>query len=276
LGFVLASIANGEKTLRELGLTLPQARVYLALVKLGTPSSVKAISTYSKVARQDVYRTLTELRELSLVEMIIGNPASFKAVPLQQSATFLMERKNQKIRVLMAEATELFALLAQEKEAKTLQENHQFVLIPKREVIISRMKKAIEASKKSILVITPWRELPQWLFILHESWQQALDKGVEVKWITEKKVVPRLLSEITRTLFKNPNFKLRTESNTSKARFAIYDDKEVFITVLSATNAAAESPALWTNNPVLIYILKDYFEIKWQLISDDDINEVIA
>ena len=272
----MASIENGEKTLRELGLTLPQARVYLALVKLGTHSSVKAISTYSKVARQDVYRTLTELRELSLVEMIIGNPASFKAVPLQQSATFLMERKNQKIRVLMAEATELFALLAKEKEAKTHQENYQFVLIPKREVIISRMKKAIEASKKNILVITPWRELPQWLFILHESWQQALDKGVEVKWITEKKVAPCLLNEITRTLLKNPNFKLRTESKTSKARFAIYDGKEVFITVLSSTNAAAESPALWTNNPVLIYILKDYFDTKWQLISDDDVNEVIA
>jgi sugar-specific transcriptional regulator TrmB len=271
----LASIGNGEKTLRELGLTLPQARVYLALVKLGTPSTVKNISTYSKVARQDVYRTLTELRELSLVEMIVCNPALFRAVPLQQSATFLMERKNQEIRVLMTEATELFALLAKEKEAEIHHENHQFVLIPKREVIISRLKKAIEGSKKSILVITPWRELPQWLFILHESWQQALNKGVEVRWITEKQVTPCLLNEITRILIKDPNFKLRTEPNSSKARFAIYDGKEVFITVLSATNAA-ESPALWTNNPALIYILKDYFETKWQLISDDDVNEVIA
>jgi len=275
LGIVLAVEGHGEKTLRELGFTLPQARVYLALVKLGTHSTVKAISIYSKVARQDVYRTLTELRELSMVEVVIGNPALFKAIPLQEAATILMERKYHKTRVLMAEATELFTLLAKEKDAKIHQENHQFVLIPKKEVIIGRVKKAVEAAKKNILIITPWRELPQWLFILHESWQLALNKGVEVRWITEKQAVPCLLNEITRSLIKDPNFKLRTEPNSSKARFAIYDGKEVFITVLSALNAT-DSPALWTNNPAIIYILKDYFETKWQLISDDDVNELIA
>ncbi len=109
---------QGEKTLRELGLTSSQARVYLTLVKLGNYSTVKTINDFSKVARQDVYRTLTELRDFSLVEMVIGNPAMFRAIPLQETITILVERKNQKTCVLMAEATKLLSLLSKEKETE--------------------------------------------------------------------------------------------------------------------------------------------------------------
>ena len=262
----MAVAGHGEKTFRELGLTLSQARVYLALVKLGTHSTVKAISVFSKVARQDVYRTLTELRELSLVELVIGNPALFRAIPLQETVAILMERKNQRTRVLMEEATELFNLFAEDKVVRLHQENHQFILVPKKEVLIRRIKKAIEGTQESILIVSPWRELTQWLFTLHESWQQALDRGVEVRWITEKQASPCLLNEITRALIKDPNFTLRTEPTLSNSRFGIYDGKEVFITVLSTPNAT-ESPALWTNNPAITYILKDYFETKWQPIE---------
>lgn len=262
----MALVEHGEKTLRELGLTLSQARVYLALVKLGKQSTAKAVSVFSKVARQDVYRTLTELRELSLVEMVISNPALFRAIPLQETIAILMERKNQRTRELLVEASELFKLFAVNEESRHHQENHQFILIPKKEALIRRIKKAIEGAQESILISSPWRELTQWLFILHESWEQALNKGVEVRWITEKQASPCLLNEITRALIKDPNFTLRTEPTLSNSRFGIYDGKEVFITVLSTPNAT-ESPALWTNNPAITYILKDYFETKWQLIE---------
>jgi len=84
---------QGEKTLRELGLTSSQARVYLTLIKTGDPATVKTLNTISKVARQDLYRILTELRELSLVEMVIGNPTMFRAIPLPEAITILVERK---------------------------------------------------------------------------------------------------------------------------------------------------------------------------------------
>jgi sugar-specific transcriptional regulator TrmB len=260
----LALAELGEKTLRELGLTLSQARVYLALLRLGKHSTVKAVSAFSKVARQDVYRTLTELRELSLVEKVINNPALFMAIPLQETTAILIERKNQRTQELLAEANELFKLFDANEVSKLHEENHQFVLLPKKEVLIHRIKKAIERSEKSIRIISPWRELTQWLFILHESWELALKRGVKVQWITEKQKDQQLVTEITRALIKDPNLKLRTEPTSSMSRFGIYDSKEVFIT-LSSTPNATESPALWTNNPAITFILKDYFEIKWQL-----------
>jgi sugar-specific transcriptional regulator TrmB len=265
----------GEKTLRELGLSLLQARVYLALLKLGTHSTVKAISFCSKVARQDVYRTITELREFGLVEMVIGNPALFRAIPLQETVSILMEKKNQRTQVLMEEVTKLFNYFAKNKETDLDQENHQFILVPKKEGLVSRIKKTIEGAKESILIFSPWRESTQWLFTLHESWQLALDKGVKIRWITEKQAFPSLADEISYNLVKNPNFTLKNDAASLKARFGIYDDKEIFITVLDTPNAW-ESPALWSNNPAIIYILKDYFETKWALTDIYNLDNLIV
>jgi sugar-specific transcriptional regulator TrmB len=271
----LAAIGYGEKTLRELGLSLLQARVYLALVKLCAHSSVKATSVCSKVARQDVYRTITELRELGLVEMVIGNPSLFKAIPLQETVAILMKKKNQRTQVLMAEAKELFNYFAKNKETGINQENHQFILVPKKEVLRSRIKKTIEGAKESILISTPWRESTQWLYTLHESWQFALNKGVKIRWITEKQASPCFADEITRSLIIHPNFTLRTDAASLKTRFGIYDDKEAFITVLDAPNAGG-SPALWSNNPAILFILKDYFEIKWTQTADYKLDNLIV
>ncbi len=271
----MASVELGEKTLRELGLTLSQARVYLALVRLSRYSTVKAVSVFSKVARQDVYRTLTELRELSLVEMVIGNPALFMAIPLQETIAIMMERKNQRTHELLAEASELIKVFALNENSRFHQENHQFILIPKKEVLIFRIQKAIESAQESILIISPWRELTQWLFNLNESWEQALKRGVKVKWITEIQKDQQLVAEITRALIRDPNFTLRTEPTSSMSRFGIYDGKEVFVTVSSTPNST-ESPALWTKNPAITFILKDYFEIKWQLSAQYNLNKLIA
>ena len=264
----------GEKTLRELGVSLLQARVYLALLKLGTYSNVRAISVFSKVARQDVYRTITELRDLGLVEMVIGSPALFRAIPLKETVAILMEKRNQRTQVLMEEVTELFIHFDDNNKTKLSQENNQFILVPKKEALVNKIKKTIEGTNDSILISAPWRETTQWLFTLHESWQLALDKGVKIRWITEKQSAPCLTNEVTRTLIKNPNFILRRDAMSVKARFAIYDDKEVSIIILSATDTGG-APALWSNNSAMVFILKDYFETKWELTTDCYIDNLI-
>lgn len=53
--------AKEVQTLMEFGLTRSQAKVYLTLVRLGEDSKALTIFRFSNVARQDVYRILTEL-----------------------------------------------------------------------------------------------------------------------------------------------------------------------------------------------------------------------
>ncbi len=276
---VLAFTANGEKTLRELGLTLAQARVYLALAKLGNRSTVKDVSVFSKVARQDVYRTLNELQELSLVEMVVGNPTSFRAIQLQEAITILMDRKNQQTHALMAEAAELCKFFPAQKEDVVQQESHQFVLIPKKEVLIRRAQKFIDSSENTILVYGSWRVLNQLIFALHDSWKQALNRGVLVRWIIEEQgetpAESNALSKIMQTLVKGGNLKVKKERTSLTVKFSVYDNRELFISIQNTPNAI-DSPVLWTNNPAFVSLLKDYFEMKWQLSEDYDYDRIVA
>ena len=81
------------QTLVNLELTVLQAKVYLALVKLGT-STGRTTAKAAKVASQDVYRVLTELQEKGLVEKIIAKPNKYRPIPLKDGLSMLLQRRN--------------------------------------------------------------------------------------------------------------------------------------------------------------------------------------
>jgi HTH-type transcriptional regulator, sugar sensing transcriptional regulator len=267
-GTVLPLQEHETRLLQDLGLTSPQARVYLALANRGTAETASQISTASNVARQDVYRTLTELQELSLIERIIAKQATFKAIPVQEAVDILIERQKHKTRNLREKATETFKVLAEaKKDALVHQDNPKIVLVPKKELLIRRIKKAIETSQECVCAITPWHEFVQFQFMMHEQWKQALNSGVTIRWITPQPPSTSSYLESNVSFLKHPNFTLRIKENNPDVRFSIHDNREVFFAISSATNAA-ESPALWTSNPIFLFFLKDYFELSWSLATD--------
>lgn len=88
-------IQNDEEciqALMKLGLTLLQATIYLALAKLGK-AGVKKISKASNVARPDVYRVIPALGKIGLVEKIVATPTMYKAVPLKEGISILLQQK---------------------------------------------------------------------------------------------------------------------------------------------------------------------------------------
>jgi sugar-specific transcriptional regulator TrmB len=70
--------------LSELGLTKNQIKIYLSLLKLGTPTKAIRIFQVSGVPRQDVYRVLLELQQLGIVEKIISRPSSLRLFNLKK------------------------------------------------------------------------------------------------------------------------------------------------------------------------------------------------
>jgi sugar-specific transcriptional regulator TrmB len=83
------------EALTSLGLTILQAKVYLALVKSGS-STIREISKTSDVARQDLYRITSELQKLGLVERVIANPTEFRAIELTGGISILLQRVHEK------------------------------------------------------------------------------------------------------------------------------------------------------------------------------------
>ena len=83
------------ETLTSLGLTVLQAKVYLALVKSGD-LTIKEISKNADVARQDLYRITSELQKLGLVERLITIPTKFRAMELTHGISILLQLRREK------------------------------------------------------------------------------------------------------------------------------------------------------------------------------------
>jgi hypothetical protein len=169
---------------------------------------------------------------------------------------------------LLAESNALLAKFPEKNSKTSSQGEIQFVIVPKGEPLVRRVEKALKIVDKKILVISPWRELTQWIFTLHNWWQQALNRGVKVRWITES--FPQKSDangEMIENFARNSNFWLRTVTPPVDIRLSVFDRKEVFIATQVNINAA-ESPALWTNSSTMIPILEDYFKMKWKIAAD--------
>ncbi len=166
---------------------------------------------------------------------------------------------------MLEEAKELLSLFRIE-ETGNQEEKHQFLLIPKKETCIQRIKKSIQHTEGDFVMVAPWRETTQWLFTLHEQLNHAVDRGVEIRCLSQEQKAIKLTKGMIE-LFKYPNFKLRLSPDPCEVRFAIYDDQEAFIATVDSDNAA-ESPALWTENPAMLHIVRHYFETKWVVAKE--------
>jgi hypothetical protein len=98
-------------------------------------------------------------------------------------------------------------------------------------------------------------------------------RGVKVLWIAESRPLnfdPRLY--LKQCFWRNSHFDLRTLPHPVNNRLGIYDDKQLFVATTRQADVA-KAPALWTNNPTILDILLDYFEMKWELAQEYNTNE---
>ena len=174
------------QTLRRLGLTFNQARVYLALARSGT-STAKTISTVSQIPREDVYRIMPQLRRLGLVEKAVVVPAKFKALSMEEALFVLLQRRMEETSELRTKAGELLKNFRQNIAKQNLEEEEpQFILIPERENALQRRRMATNNAQRSLVDVTSWKRFPNGLYTYAEEVEKALDRGVEIRFVTDQ------------------------------------------------------------------------------------------
>ena len=87
----------------QLGLTIRQAEVFIAISKLGQ-ANVKTIAKTAQTDRAEIYRTVPKLQKLGIVKKIITTPISFKAIPLAEALSILLEQSVQKHKEIRVKA----------------------------------------------------------------------------------------------------------------------------------------------------------------------------
>jgi sugar-specific transcriptional regulator TrmB len=247
-------------TLTDLGLSLSQAKVYLALAE-SKNLTAQVISKSSGVARPDVYRILNELEKDGLVEKIITKPEKFKAISAEECVASLIQRRIEKTHQLQEKAFRLVEILKEVTPREDPDDKHGFILISGRDAVYSKMEKMIKSAQEQICFLGLTRRILAWLPTATPSLHEALARKVNCRMIMPKP--EKDIWEPLKRLEKNPYFGLRLISEQPTTSYSIWDQKEILL-ITSPIDSATPAPMLWSNNKSIVNLGHEHFESLWR------------
>ncbi|MGD0204801.1 MAG: helix-turn-helix domain-containing protein [Candidatus Bathyarchaeia archaeon] len=148
-------MTNDENTdlLLGLGLSLNQARVYLAILKL-EKTTVGQVAKFSKVRREDVYRILPSLEKMGLIERLIGKPTEVRATPISDALTFLVSEEKSKFDERLTGMRSTVQRLSLKDWKQPLPgEDSSYILIAEKKAILAKTSELIRNSRKEVALI---------------------------------------------------------------------------------------------------------------------------
>jgi hypothetical protein len=133
------------------------------------------------------------------------------------------------------------------------------------------MRKAMEHAQSTVELIIPESIVLRDDAYFEEALREALSRGVKARFLLEK--TDENSGDVERRLPKSRHMAVRTISRNGLPAFAIYDEREATFVALSTSQmssklSAIKPPALWTNNPLFVSTVHEYFENVWQQANE--------
>src|SRR5664280_1293463 len=224
-------MANDENTdlLLGLGLSLNQARVYLAILKL-EKTTVGQVAKFSKVRREDVYRLLPSLEKMGLVERLLGKPTQIRATPISDALTFLVsEEKNRFDDRLSGMRSSVQRLSLKDWKQPLPGEASIYILIVEKKAILAKTSELIGNSRKEVELIADKARIIPVLSQFSDECRQAIKKGAVIRLIFEGECPDGLLKEKVQKLIDGASVQVKFHREPLN-HFIMSDDKEALIT----------------------------------------------
>ncbi len=257
-------MSNDENTdlLLGLGLSLNQARVYLAVLKL-EKTTVGQVAKFSKVRREDVYRVLPSLEKMGLIERLLGKPTEIRATLVSNSlASLVTEEKNRSEERLSGMRSMVQKLSLKDWKQPPPGEESIYILIAEKKAILAKTSELINNSEKEVGLIADKGIIAQVLAHFPDEHRHAIKKGAQIRLIFEGESPDILLKENVRKFIGSASVSVKFHHEALN-HFIMSDDREALITT-SKVGGLGESPSLWTNNSNLIGVLRTSFESDWK------------
>ncbi|MEM4576571.1 MAG: NTP transferase domain-containing protein [Candidatus Nezhaarchaeales archaeon] len=178
-------------SLKSLGLTEYESRVYLALIDLGR-AKARDISDVTSIAYPKVYSVLNDLKEKGFVEEELGRPKYFRPVNPTKAIKNYVEEK---VFILKDVAEKVLRVLANRFEASTSEKNRTLVLQNKRSVL-DKLKDLILNAGREVLISAPSFEVLgiKALFLdLNAAKRRGVDVRILTSTSTSKKDVEKVM-----------------------------------------------------------------------------------
>jgi|WetSurMetagenome_2_1015567.scaffolds.fasta_scaffold03757_2 hypothetical protein len=245
--------------LQTLGLTLNQARVYLALLKAEKLATAKALSVTSGLAACDIYRIVPELVKLGLLEVLVTSPKEFRAVPPADATEILITQRKKEVENLSLTAKKFIEELHLGTKSET-SEFPETALIPGGHRATQFGLPKLLATKAMLDAVQTNASFRRFASSNSESLEALLEKRVKMRFVIESAAGLEVLEENLVSLLKNGFFKLRFAKKRIQACVMLHDDTDVF---LNTSLDPVHSTFYWSNNSCFAAVVRNYFETMW-------------
>jgi len=260
---VMLKTERNIKTLNQLGLTVNQARAYLALVRLRS-ASAKEISKASNIAQQDIYRVMPLLQKIGLVEKLVASPNLFKPNTPEHALSVLLRHKEKENSILHEESTRLIEELSRSTvDTDNRQDMAEFSIISGKKTILMKSRKAIMEASESICVLTPWKHSAKNTQHFLAISKRALSRQVEIRFIlylpeNEADVFLKMMQHLK----EDSRFRVRFIFEEKPVIFSVFDRGQVFFA--TQKGSLGDAPILWSTNPNFAALAQEYFDMLWE------------
>jgi len=259
-----ASLEEDARKIAEFGITQNQAKIYLAILSLGT-TQIEPISKISSVRREDIYRILPRLYELGIVERVIGTPTRVRALPVEKAIRILarnrqeaLSRESSEIMYLAEDFLEYFnpADVAPPEEDG----GEQFSLVEGRLAVEGKIAGMLGRAKREVLVSSGSGPLP--LFPEIPGIVGTVpERGLSIRIITDQSEFLTLSAVLKDLKSRNLDFRLAGPRGNG-GKFVVCDGKEAII-ITSGEGSSSGCSSLWTTNAQMISLVTRNFEHAW-------------
>jgi sugar-specific transcriptional regulator TrmB len=256
------------ETLACLGLKFSQAKVYLALFKNGL-STAKEISKISGVNRQEIYRIMPKLQKLCLAEKRIGIPTRWRATPLQDGLSFLLENREKETSELQTKATNIINYIRENKERARIQEDElQFVMMPGKDVHLQWLKKRFKHIQKTNDSIVTWSDHKTFMFSCEKELKKQVNRDLKTRLIIYVSENEKRLYKNVQTFRNNPNYQKVFIFTPPLVLGAVLDKKQLILATVQNNPIQTSENVLISNSFSLIALFQNYFEQLWKTAQE--------
>ena len=260
-------------SLRNLGLTEYEAKVFVALTRHGSGTATD-IHMFSGIPRPAVYGVLKKLAERGIIEVQHTKPMRYKCMSPEEAIEKIKKDFEQETEVVLEKLEDIYS-----SEENVLQEEVVWTINGLKNVT-DRIIQVICSARSEIIVETPhpaFRDLENVYPVIEkhhkelvEVFNRKIGEGVKVRMIIysmdELRDIAALIPDAELRLYTIKDEQFR------KGGAILVDSSEVLIDLKKEVGSREDLTAIWSNGKEFVSIMKHLLESEWA-VSEDPLFE---
>ncbi|MGB3908731.1 MAG: helix-turn-helix domain-containing protein [Methanomethylovorans sp.] len=248
------------KSLQQLGLTVYEAKVLIALTRYGS-GTVADIHALSGIPRSAVYGVLTKLKEKGIIDTQSTKPMRYKAIAPDQIIDRLKANYEKAVEISLEQLEKIY-------NAPDIPEDDDAVWnISGVKNVTDKIVQMLESAKEEIVLASTYPSLDMAMDvypimeIIMQKLQEKIDEGVKVRiTINKKQAISKKFQGAEVRVYPG-----EVSDNLLRGGILVIDNNELLIITIKNETIPMNLAATWYNGKEQISIFRHFIEMEWQV-----------